>query len=58
MLARQPIEGERLFDVRLDPGAELRIGRLPPGQSVREIAPGLRELATCAKHSSATLRGT
>jgi hypothetical protein len=46
VLARQPIEGEHLSDVRPDQGAELMIGRLPPGESGREIAPGLREVAS------------
>jgi hypothetical protein len=45
VLARQPIEGERLLDVLLDPAAELGIGRLPLGEPGRQVAPGFGEVA-------------
>ncbi len=38
VLARQPVEGEGLVDIRLDPGAEFRVLVLPTGEPGGEIA--------------------
>ena len=45
MLAGQPVEGQRLLDVLLDPGTEPGVGRLPFGEPSRQIPPGLGEIA-------------
>ena len=45
VLAGQPVEGQRLLDVLLDPAAELGVGRLPLGEPGRQIPPGLGEVA-------------
>jgi hypothetical protein len=34
VLARQPVEAQRLLDVLLDPATELGVGRLPLGELV------------------------
>jgi hypothetical protein len=45
MLRRQPVEGHRVFDMLLDPAAQLRVGGLPLGEPSREVPPGLGEVA-------------
>jgi hypothetical protein len=45
VLARQPVEGQRLLDVLLGPAAQLGIGRLPLGEPGREGTSCLGEVA-------------
>jgi hypothetical protein len=45
MLARKPIEGERLFDGFLDPSDELRITDYPFGDPCGEVLAGLLDRA-------------
>ena len=46
---RQPVIGERLLDVLLHPGAELRIFRLPFAEPGRDVAADLGQLAPVVK---------
>jgi hypothetical protein len=49
MLAGQLVEGERLLDVLLDPGAQLGVGGLPLGEPSRQVPLGLGEIAPIVK---------
>jgi hypothetical protein len=49
VLARQPIEGERLLYVLLDPAAKLGVGGLPLGRRSREVAPRFDGVAPIVK---------
>ena len=46
MLARQPVEGQGLFNVLLDPAGQLRVLALPLDQPGGEIPPCLAEIAS------------
>ena len=63
VLARQPVEGQGLLDVLLDPAAQLGVGRLPLGEPGREITPGLSEVPSVVQPAQlaqavVVLRGT